>query len=195
MWFRHQQQASRSGGSAFSSHLPPAGGPTGRTKVFDLDGKRLEFAEIAPGYRRIRRRIWSERGDLLGRIGESVGLDVGTPGRRAHLFFDGWVEVEETIWIARTPLPSVSEVMIAPKLRPMPAARSRLPGKAFRFADAAELYYASGTGALRTPGRSIALFADEDDSPATILGPGGAEGGRHGGAASAVGAVRGGGST
>ena len=82
--------------------LPPAGGPTGRTKT--IDG--IEFLEVSEGYYHLTRRIWYDRGDLLGRVGAKIGVAWGTPPKRGP-WLDEWVEFPGPIWISRSWRPYV----------------------------------------------------------------------------------------
>lgn len=81
----------------FRYGLPPAGGPTDRTVVLD----RIEFAEIAPGYARVRRRVFAQKGDFLGSLCRPLGLPFGVPDVPAPYGFDAWVEAPRTFWIGR----------------------------------------------------------------------------------------------
>jgi hypothetical protein len=80
--------------------LPPAGGPTGREVVLHVDGRRVRFVEMAPGYCHVVRKVWTDEGDFLGRLFAPLGLSLGDPPVRSDTYRDEWVEVEEPYWIA-----------------------------------------------------------------------------------------------
>ena len=86
--------------------LPPAGGPTGKTK--EIEG--IKFIEISPGYYRMGSHYLCEKGDLLGFVGSLVGMDWGTPPK--HLRTEcpqGWAEIKEPFWIAETEVTNATQ--------------------------------------------------------------------------------------
>lgn len=112
--------------------LPPAGGPTGRK--MEVEG--LEFVEISAGYFRMGSHFDCEPGDLTGRIGAALGLEVGVPPRHGGLeitrtltttwFQDcpvHWVEAEKPFWIATTSGSTDSPRGASSRIRPRPLRR------------------------------------------------------------------------
>jgi len=132
----------------------PEGGPTGQTKL--VGG--IEFAEISPGAYRFNLRCLGADGDLLGRIGSTIGLPVGKPPWYVvnGTFGPGvrWVEVPNAFWLSTTAL-SAEELMLPANGRPKAGSfetcialalgeLARFTEGSFRLADREELLYACG---------------------------------------------------
>ena len=74
--------------------------PAGRTMT--LSG--IEFVELHPGYVRMGSHFKCASGNLLGRLANTVGLDLGTPPKHVGPpeCPTAWVEIPSPFWISKT---------------------------------------------------------------------------------------------
>jgi hypothetical protein len=79
--------------------FPPAGGPTGRRVVH----QETTFLQIAPGYRRLERKIYEAEGTPIGDLLGGIGVKWGKQSIRDGLYECRWVEVEKPYWISVGP--------------------------------------------------------------------------------------------
>ncbi len=128
--------------------LPPQGGPTGRTTVI----AGLEFAEIRGGYCLVRRLVYEQEGDLLGRLVQPFGLSIGDPSVRSDSYRNGWIEIRTSFWLLTTRVSGTDLYWTFEKVWPMCVEQSLVllselaPGR-FRQPTLDELYFAADSGA------------------------------------------------
>ena len=128
--------------------LPPAGGPTGRTKTV----AGLEFVEIEEGYCQVRRQVIEQEGDFLGRALRPLGLPIGRPEINVPEYsWDCFVEVPRDYWIATGVIGAIRlgeiEKLSTWGAGPCEWRVERVPGS-FRFALAEETWLAFATNAV-----------------------------------------------
>jgi len=117
----------------------------------------MRFLRVEPGYVRLRRRLWSDRGDAPGRFCRPLGLPFGHAPVESAEFDDRWIEQPRTYWITARAREMFDVPGIRAYVRGHEAERLRVWGilatsehrsGTFRASTSDEVHFAVLTGAL-----------------------------------------------